>query len=143
MAELKTKPSQDSVTAFLADWPDPAQQADALALQSLMAELSGQPAVLWGKMVGFGTYHYRYASGHEGDSFRIGFALGKQKLTVYILPGFERFAPLMEKLGKYKTGKSCLYLRRLADIDPAVLRALIQATLAYMAENYPEGTSGK
>jgi hypothetical protein len=138
MAELKTHATQNSVEDFLAALPDPQQHADTLQLKQIMAELSGQPAVLWGKMVGFGVYHYRYESGREGNAFRVGFAPQKQKLTLYITPGFERFEPLMQKLGKYKTGKSCLYLRRLADVDLDVLTELIRESLAYMAQRYPE-----
>ncbi|MGE3726723.1 MAG: DUF1801 domain-containing protein [Candidatus Sericytochromatia bacterium] len=137
MSELKTQPSLASVDDFLAALPDPVLRSETLQLKQLMEGLSGQPAVLWGKMVGFGLYHYSYASGHKGKWFRIGFATRKQNLTLYIVPGFEHFEALMQRLGKYKTGKSCLYVRRLADIDIDVLTELIRESLAYMAKHYP------
>lgn len=88
-------------------------------------------------MVGFGDYHYRYASGREGDWFLTGFASRKNALTVYITAGFEQYAPLMQKLGRYTTGKSCLYLKRLSDVDLEVVRELVRQSVAHMRANYP------
>jgi hypothetical protein len=93
---------------------------------------------MWGSsMVGYGSYHYVYASGQEGDWPLCGFSPRKQNLVLYIMSGFERQAELMEKLGKYKTGKSCLYLRRLDDVNPDVLAELIRESVQYMREKYP------
>lgn len=92
---------------------------------------------MWGpSIVGFGTYHYRYDSGREGDMLRVGFSPRKAALTLYIMAGFDRYEELMARLGKYKTGKSCLYIKRLADIDLAVLQELVKGSLAYLAEKY-------
>jgi len=92
---------------------------------------------MWGpSMVGFGSYHYKYASGREGDWFLVGFSPRKRDLTVYIMPGFERYATLLGKLGKHKTGRSCLYLKRLADVDIGVLEQLISDSVAHMKQKY-------
>lgn len=137
MAELKTKPTTASVADYLAGIADPGRRADCEALIDLMSRLSGKPPVMWGAIVGFGTYHYRYASGHEGDSTRVGFASRAKDLSIYIMAGFDRFPDLMARLGKYKTGKACLYVKRLSDIDMGVLAELITGSLAYMDETYP------
>ncbi len=137
MAELKTRPQGGAaeVKAFLAAIPDAARRADAQAIFKLMREATGKPAQLWGdSIVGFGRYHYKYASGREGDWFLTGFSPRKQALTLYIMTGFTRYAALLAKLGKFKTGKSCLYLNRLADVDLAVLRELIEASVAHAAQ---------
>ena len=92
---------------------------------------------MWGSsIVGYGTYHYKYESGREGDFMLTGYSPRKQALTVYILAGFDRFDPLMKKLGKYKTGKSCLYIKRLSDVDEKVLEQLIDASVKHMRDNY-------
>ena len=92
---------------------------------------------MWGNsIVGFGNYHYKYASGREGDFMKIGFSPRKQNLTLYIMPGFDRYDALMKKLGKYKTGKSCLYIKRLEDVDWSVLRELSQRSYQYMTDKY-------
>lgn len=106
----------------------------------MMKRLTGEEAKMWGpSLIGFGTYHYKYASGREGDFFRVGFSPRKTALTVYIMPGFKRFDELMQKLGKYKTGKSCLYIKKLEDVDVKVLEELVMSSLEYMADKYPEG----
>ena len=95
---------------------------------------------MWGpSIVGFGRYHYRYDSGHEGEWCRIGFSPRAKELVVYIVGGFPRHQPLMDRLGKHRTGKSCLYIKRLADVDPSVLEQLITESLDHMREKYPEG----
>jgi hypothetical protein len=132
MAELKTKPTSASVTDFLAAIPDEARRADCLTLLGLMKRATGAEARMWGaSIVGFGNYHYKYASGREGDWFVIGFAPRKQDLTVYLMGGFDRHAALMRRLGKHKTGRACLYIRRLADVDLAVLKELIRVSVAH------------
>jgi hypothetical protein len=140
VAELKTKQTAADVASFLGAIEHPGKRADALAVAALMEAVSGEPARMWGSsIVGFGRYDYRYESGHSGTAMRVGFSPRKQKLVLYIMGGFPRHAELMERLGKYKTGKSCLYLNKLADVDQDVLRELVAASWAYMAETYPPG----
>jgi hypothetical protein len=104
-----------------------------------MQAVSGQPPVMWGDgIVGFGSYHYKYASGREGDWFLTGFAARQQSLTLYIMAGFDQYDRLMEQLGKYKIGKSCLYIKKLADIDEDVLKTLIEESIAYLKKQYGE-----
>jgi hypothetical protein len=137
VAELKTRPTRASVTAFMAAIEDRQMRADAKQVAAMMRRATGKRATMWGPgIVGYGRYHYRYASGREGEFMITGFAPRKQALTVYIMPGFGRFDKLMSKLGKYKTGKSCLYIRRLADIDEAVLERLIRESVEYMRKQY-------
>jgi hypothetical protein len=102
-----------------------------------METISREPAKMWGTaIVGFGTYHYKYDSGREGDSPKVGFSPRAQNLTLYIMPGFNRYPELMEKLGKYKTGKSCLYVKKLEDIDSDILQELITESINYMTNKY-------
>ena len=138
MAELKTRPTAVGVDAFLAAVEPEARRADARALCALMARITGEPPTMWGaSIVGFGRYRYTYDSGHSGEWARTGFSPRKSALTVYVMDGFPAHAPLMARLGRYKTGKSCLYLQRLADVDLEVLEALIRESLAHMAVRYP------
>lgn len=137
MAENKTKPTSASVSEFVRAIDDPRMRADARKVAAMMRRATGKRAKMWGSsIVGYGTYHYRYDSGREGDFMLTGYSPRKQALTVYILAGFKRFEPLMKKLGKYKTGKSCLYIRQLADVDEAVLEQLIAESVRYMRANY-------
>lgn len=137
MAELKTKPTDNSVRDFIAAIEDEDRRRDCQAVLEIMQEATGERSRIWGSgMVGFGGYHYKYASGREGDWFLTGFAPRKNDLTLYIMPGFDRFEALMKKLGKHKTGKSCLYIKRLSDIDPAVLKELVADSVAYMRQQY-------
>ena len=139
MAHNKTKPTQQAVTEFVAGIEDPRKQADCLELMTLMGDVTGEPAKMWGpSIVGFGSYHYKYASGREGDFFLTGFSPRKQALTVYIISGFEVHSKLVEKLGKFKTGKSCLYIKNLDDLDRCVLAQLVTESVAYMRKKYPE-----
>ncbi|MBI5517972.1 MAG: DUF1801 domain-containing protein [Deltaproteobacteria bacterium] len=127
----KTRPTATDVDAFLASLKDEGRRKDSVALLALLREVTGQEPKLWGEgMVGFGAYHYRYASGHEGDSFVLGFAPRKAALTLYVMAGFERMADLLGKLGPHKLGKGCLYLKRLGDADPTTLRALLTRAAA-------------
>jgi hypothetical protein len=137
MADNKTKPTKQSVTAFINGIDDKQKRADVKKVAAMMRKATGARATMWGpRIVGFGQYHYQYASGREGDFILTGFSPRKQALTVYIIPGFKPFDSLMKKLGKYKTGKSCLYLRRLSDIDEAVLERLISKSVEHMRKNY-------
>lgn len=137
MAELKTKATEKSVDAFLKSIPDAATRNDCLTLVPIMKKATGSPPKMWGSaMVGFGSYHYKYESGREGDWFLTGFSPRKQNLTVYIMAGFDRYDALMRKLGKHKTGKSCLYLRSLADVDRKVLTQLIQESVRHTKRTY-------
>jgi len=130
MAELKTKPTETDVRAFLSTVTDPVRRQDSFTLVELMQEVTGEPPKLWGtSIVGFGQYHYKYASGHEGDSCLSGFAPRKNEFSLYITGGFERHKDLMAKLGKHKTGKGCLYVKKLADIDLGVLRELVRRSV--------------
>lgn len=139
MAELKTKENDASVQAFLEKVGDKQKREDCKRIAAMMEEISGYPPKMWGpSIVGYGRYHYKYDSGHEGDFFRVGFSPRKQNITIYIMPGFEHFDDQLEKLGKYSTGKSCLYIKRLSDIDLDVLETLIKESLACMAKEYPE-----
>ncbi|CAN5720294.1 hypothetical protein BH23GEM10_BH23GEM10_08250 [soil metagenome] len=137
MAELKTKPTEQSVAEFLDAIPDESRRAECRALADLMRRVTGAEAKLWGPaMVGFGSYHYVYESGREGDWFLTGFAPRKNNLTLYIMAGFDRYEELMGRLGKHTTGKSCLYVKRLADVDAAVLDELVTASVAHLRATY-------
>jgi hypothetical protein len=139
MAELKTKPTEQSVEQFLQGVSPEQKRRDCLTLAELMREITGSEPRMWGNnMVGFGSYHYKYASGREGDYFLTGFSPRKQNLTVYIMAGFDRYGDLMQRLGKYTTGKSCLYVKRLADIDLPTLKELIRQSVNTMTQTYPQ-----
>jgi hypothetical protein len=133
MAELKTKQNAASVEKFLAKVTPESKRKDALVILELMKKVTKEEPRMWGtSIIGFGSYHYKYASGHEGDSFLTGFSPRKQNLTLYIMPGFDAYDDLLSKLGKHKTGKSCLYLNSLEDIDLPTLQKLIQQAVAAM-----------
>jgi Domain of unknown function (DU1801) len=139
MPENKTKPTRVSVDAFLSGVADKGRRRDAETVRAMMERLSGEPGVMWGPtMVGFGRYRYKYASGHGGEYFRVGFSPRAKELVVYIMCGFPRNQPLMDRLGKYRAGKSCLYIKRLADVDETVLADLIRAALGFMRSHYPD-----
>jgi len=137
-AKNKTQPTDDDVDAFLDAVEHDGRRADARRIAELMQRVTGCEPVLWGTIVGFGTYHYVYDSGREGDFMRLGFSPRKSSLSLYVMPGLERFPELLSRLGKHKTGKSCLYINKLADVDEVVLQELIAAAWAVMAERYPE-----
>ena len=127
MAELKTTRNDADVAEFLAAVPDSRRRDDAEAVCALMAEVTGAPPRMWGSsIVGFGTYHYRYASGREGDWAPVGLSPRKQSLTIYLSAGVDRYADRLSALGPHSTGKSCLYVKRLAEIDQTLLRELIR-----------------
>ena len=138
MAELKTKPTEVSADAFIHAVPDPQRREDARTLRAMMERLSGRPATMWGStIVGFGQYHYRYDSGHEGDMPRIAFSPRDRELVLYL--DRPQAQALMDRLGKYRTSKACIYIKRLADVDMDVLEALAAESLASMREKYPDG----
>ena len=139
MAENKTQATQSDVSVFLDSITDERKRADCLELVTLMSEVTGEKAKMWGaSIVGFGQYHYKYESGREGDFFLTGFAPRKQNLAIYIVPGFDIAPDLMEKLGKHKTGKSCLYVKTLDDIDRKVFARLVKKSVTHMHKTYPD-----
>jgi hypothetical protein len=130
MAEMKTKPTAESVKDFINRIADEERRADCFQVAKLMEEITGEKPKMWGpSIVGFGTYHYKYDSGREGDWLVTGFSPRKKDLTLYIMMGFEKHGELMKKLGKYSTGKSCLYVKRLSDIHVPTLKKLIKASV--------------
>jgi hypothetical protein len=138
MYELKTKINDASVVEFLESVENERRREDALVVLDLLRDVTGLEPAMWGSsIVGFGSYHYKYASGHEGDAARIGFSPRKANLVIYMMPGFERCEDLMQKLGTYKTGVSCLYITRLSDVNLDVLRELAGQSFAWMNEHYP------
>jgi hypothetical protein len=133
MSELKTKPNKLSVEKFLNSVKDEKKKADSFKVLELMKKITKEEPVMWGpSIVGFGKYHYKYASGREGEFFVTGFSPRKQNLTLYIMSGFKKYDGLMKKLGKYKTGSSCLYINKLEDVDLKVLKSLITESVKYM-----------
>ena len=134
MSELKTQRTNQSVDEFLLTIPDEQKRRDCITLVDLMQEATGSKPVMWSSgIVGFGTYRYHYASGRSGEWLLTGFAPRKQNITLYIMAGFEQYNDLMQRLGTYKTGKSCLYIKRLADVDVAVLKQLVVESAKHMA----------
>jgi hypothetical protein len=138
MAPNKTQATTHSVDAFIAGVADRTAQADCRALTGLMSRVTGEPPVMWGSaIVGFGRYAYRYDSGRTGESAVVGFSPRKASLVLYIMPGFAEFEPLLARLGKHSVGKSCLYVKRLADIDMTVLEDLVSRSVEAMRLRYP------
>lgn len=134
---MKTTPNQHSVTDYLNSVEPAKKRLEGFRLLEIFREETGEEAVMWGNsIIGFGQYHYQYESGREGDWMLTGFSPRKVKHSLYIMPGFKRFDDLMQKLGKYKTGVSCLYVNKLADINEEVLRELIRESVEYMREKY-------
>jgi len=135
MTELKTKPSNQSVTAFLAGVQPADRRKDCRTLVRMMKAATGAAPKMWGpSIVGFGSYHYKYDSGREGDWFLTGFSPRKTDLTLYIMAGFARCDALMKKLGRHRTGKSCLYIKRLDDVDGRVLSRLVRESVRHMSK---------
>jgi hypothetical protein len=127
MSELKTKPTDASVEAFLNAVDHPQRRADGYVLLQMMKEITQEPPIIWGSsIVGFGSYHYRYASGREGDWFKTGFSPRKRSLSIYLMQGFDTYKDLLSRLGKHRVGKGCLYINKLADVDLDILRAIIK-----------------
>jgi hypothetical protein len=135
MAELKTKPNDQDVEAFLNSVEDEQKRQACFTIKAIMEQATGVEAKMWGdSIVGFGSYHYKYASGREGDWMLTGFSPRKRNLTLYIMSGFDEYDTLMDGLGKYKTGKSCLYINKLEDVDLQVLKELVERSVRHMVE---------
>jgi len=135
MAELKTKVNDASVDKFIRGFPED-RQKDCYKILEMMKKATKQEPKMWGtSIIGFGGYHYKYASGREGDFFITGFSPRKQNFTLYVHSGFDEYGSLLEKLGKHTTGKSCLYIKKLADIDTKVLRELVTKSVKAMSKH--------
>jgi len=138
MAELKTKATQVSVDAFIEAVPDATRREDAKTLTAMMTRLAGEPPTMWGpSIIGFGSYRYTYDSGHSGEMCRIGFSPRKAELVLYVLNAYTDQSAELARLGKHKTGKGCLYIKKLADVDMAVLEGLLRDKLDRMNAAYP------
>lgn len=136
MSELKTKPNDDDVDAFLNSIDGEARRADCDAILKMMKQATRAEPKMWGdSIIGFGSYHYKTRSGREGDWFLTGFSPRKQNLTLYVIMGFDQFEELMASLGKFKTGKSCLYIKRLSDVDTKVLKKLITEGVKHLKKH--------
>jgi len=136
MAELKTRPNDGDVHAFLNSVEHDKRREDAFTIMELMQEITGEPPKMWGaSIVGFGTYRQRYANGSETDWMAIGFSPRKANLTLYIMNGFDQYNDLTSRLGKFKTGKACLYITRLENVDMDVLRDLISHSVQYVKDH--------
>ena len=134
----KTVPTPTSAESLIRAIDNDAKREDAKRLLKIMGTITREDPVVWGSsIIGFGSYHYTYSSGREGDYFLTGFSPRKNSFSIYIMAGFDRFPELMKKLGKYKTGKSCLYVKQLDDIDESVLKELIQESVNWMRQKYP------
>lgn len=137
MAENKTKATAASVAAHLAAIPEEERRRDCEALAALMARATKEPPTMWGpSIVGFGSYHYRYESGREGDACAVGFAARKGDLSLYLMGGFPEREALLARLGRHKAGKGCLYIRRLSDVDLQVLERLVTASYTAVKARY-------
>jgi hypothetical protein len=139
MAENKTQPTNASVDDFLNSTENPQKRADSFSLKKIMEEVTGEKAVMWGdSIVGFGKYHYHYDSGRKGDFLIAGFAPRKAAISLYLLGCMEnKFEHLMSKLGKHKTGASCIYFNKLTDLNEPILRELIKVSYDFMKKKYP------
>ena len=135
MAELKTKPNDGDVELFLNSVDNERKRQDSFKILELMKEVTGEEPKMWGaSIVGFGSYHYKYDSGREGDWFVTGFSPRKQSLTLYIMSGFTEYDSLLGDLGKHKTGKSCLYINKLDDVNLEILCELVQKSVDHMVD---------
>lgn len=138
VAENKTQATSADVTAFIEAVADETQRADAHVIAAMMARLSGAPPKMWGpSIIGFGSYHYKYDSGREGDSLRIGFSPRKGQTVLYLPGTISGQTDLLARLGKHKEGKGCMYIKRLSDVDIGVLEEMVRASVGYMAQTYP------
>jgi hypothetical protein len=136
--ELKTKENDHSVIEFIEGVENPKKREDAYQLLDIFTETSGCQAKMWGpSIIGFGTYHYKYQSGHEGDAPLVGFSPRKAKISLYFSPGDTKREKLLKELGKHTTGKACVYINKVADIDVDVLKELINQSISFLRETYP------
>ncbi|MEB8328815.1 DUF1801 domain-containing protein [Flavobacteriaceae bacterium KMM 6897] len=137
MSENKTKPTNSSVIQFINSIDNETKRNDSFTVLEKMKEITGKPPVMWGEsIVGFGSYHYKYDSGREGDMLITGFSPRKQNLTLYIMDGFDGYQELLTKLGPHKTGKSCLYIKKISDIDMDILTELISTSFTHFDKKY-------
>ena len=141
-ANNKTKPDGLKVSDYIAQIENEDRRADCSNIIAMMKEISGWEPRIWGAklssgIVGFGEYHYKYASGREGDSLRLGFSNRAQNISIYIMPGYQDFDDELSRLGKHKLGKACLYIKRLSDVDEEVLKEIIAKGLKILEEKYP------
>lgn len=137
MSDLKTQPTDKNVFDFLNTVPNPTKREDSFKILDLMREVTNEEPIMWGNsIIGFGSYHYKYKSGREGDWFLIGFSPRKQSLTLYIMSGFEGYEEKLNKLGKYRTGKSCLYVNKLSDVNLSVLKELMADSVHHVKAMY-------
>ena len=137
MAQNKTRPTDQSIDDFLNKVENTSRKKDSFKMLKIIKEITKLDPVMWGtSIVGFGSYHYKYTSGREGDMPLVGFSPRKQNLTLYIMDGFEKKDELLSKLGKHKLGKSCLYINKLQDVDITVLKEIINKSLEYIKSNF-------
>jgi len=137
--ELKTKETDNSVIQFIENVDSPKKREDSFKLLDLFTETSGYEAKMWGpSIIGFGSYHYKYASGHEGDAPLVGFSPRKAKISLYFAPGDTEREELLKDFGKHTTGKACVYINKIADIDVEVLKKIIKQSIKFLRETYPE-----
>ncbi len=140
MYELKTKETDDSVIEFIETVPSEKKREDAYKLLDIFAETSGYEAKMWGpSIIGFGSYHYKYASGHEGDAPLVGFSPRKAKISLYFATGDNAREDLLQDFGKHTSGKACVYINKIADIDVEILKKLIKQSIKFLKETYPDG----
>ena len=136
MAELKTKPTDESVEVYLNSIEKDTQRKDSFAILNMMRDVTKTEPVMWGSsIIGFGIYKYRYASGREAEWMKIGFAPRKRNLTLYIMDGFDQYDSLLSKLGKFRTGKACLYINKLEDVDLDVLREMVERSVDHVTRS--------
>lgn len=139
MYQVKTKETEDSILAFINKIENSGRREDAFRLLDLFEKTTGLPAKMWGEsLIGFGSYHYKYASGHEGDAAIVGFSPRKAKISLYLAAGFPEREPLLAKFGKHTTGVGCIYINKLADIQIDVLKEMIVRSIAFIKEVYPD-----
>ncbi len=144
MYELKTKETDHSVIEYIEQAEQPKKREDAYRLLDIFTETTGLPAKMWGtSIIGFGSYHYKYASGHEGDAPLVGFSPRKAKFSLYFATGDAEREQLLAELGKHTAGKGCVYINKVADIDVDVLQKLIRQSVAFLKAAYPEGVDGQ
>ena len=137
MAQNKTVPTGASVAHYIHQIDNPQRKEDCITILELMKEATGEEPKMWGSsIVGFGSYHYKYESGREGDMILTGFSNRKQNITIYIMSGFKKYDDLLVKVGKFKTGKSCFYIKRLSDIDIEILKKMIKLSVEEVNNRY-------
>ncbi|WP_010093646.1 DUF1801 domain-containing protein [Ornithinibacillus scapharcae] len=140
MYELKTKENESNVIEFIETVDSPKKKEDAYRLLDIFTETTGYPAKMWGtSIIGFGSYHYKYASGHEGDAPLVGFSPRKAKISLYFATGDPEREEILQNFGKYTTGKACVYINKIADIDVEVLKKMINQSIKFLKETYPDG----